>query len=205
LKKAATRNRFTEEQQRAAVADLQNMTIAKVVAKYGCSSASLMTWKKKYGTATKSAGRPGAVRMASAHSAPEVAAFQDDRRVADLEEENQRLRRLLLDGFIAREQHPKLQRIAGILRDNKLKQLEQIMEALVAAEMGQVEPVTVSITELTTPQSDEGFVQRIDTREDSAGEPAEEGQADGAGERITGSEEPPPFRLRRRGKIVGGR
>jgi transposase-like protein len=58
LKKAVTRNRFTEEQQRAAVTDLQNMTIAKVAAKYGCSSASLMTWKRKYGT-SKPAGRPG--------------------------------------------------------------------------------------------------------------------------------------------------
>jgi hypothetical protein len=83
---------------------------------------------------------PG-VRTASARSAPAATAFQDDRRVSDLEEENKRLRRLLLDGFIAREQHPKLQLIAGILRDNRLNQLEQIMETLLAAEMRESEPV----------------------------------------------------------------
>jgi transposase-like protein len=176
LKKAATRNRFTEEQQHAAVADLENMTVAKVAAKYGCSSASLMTWKKKYGGRAKPAGRAGAVRAASVHPVSAAAALQDDRRVADLEEENKRLRRLLLDGFIAQEQQPKLQRIAGILRDNKLNQIEQIMETLLAAEMGQVEPVTVRLTEVTTPEGDTAFVEQPEVRESGGGEPAEESE-----------------------------
>ena len=42
---------------------------------------------------------------------------------------------LMLDGYIAREQHPKLRRIAQTLRDAGRNQLQRIMEIiLVAAE-----------------------------------------------------------------------
>jgi transposase-like protein len=130
MKKRNSRNRFTDEQQRAAVADLGNMTVAKVAEKYGCSSASLMTWRKKYSGMTKLAGRARAVTVTTAPPAPVV--VKNDERLSELEEENQHLRRLLLDGFIGNEAHPKLKWIAEILRDNKPNQLQEIMETLLA-------------------------------------------------------------------------
>jgi transposase-like protein len=110
------------------------MTIARVAEKYGCSSASLMTWKKKYSGMGKPAG--GASTVANVPTAsPASAVIQDDERLSELKEENQHLRRLLLDGFIGNEAHPKLKRIAEILRGNKPHQLQEIMETLLVADL----------------------------------------------------------------------
>jgi len=48
MAKSKERKRFTEQQQRAAVADLSTMTIDEAAKKHGCSAGSLWTWKRKF-------------------------------------------------------------------------------------------------------------------------------------------------------------
>jgi len=133
MAKAKVRNRFTEEQQRAAVADLATMTAKKVAKKHGCSEGSLWTWKQKL--AATGAAKPGAARRTAAPGAPTVSID----RVTELEGENARLRRLLLDGVIQNEQNPRLKRIAEIVRDGGHNQLQEIMEALLQPETASVQ------------------------------------------------------------------
>jgi transposase len=131
MAKAKVRNRFTEEQLRAAVADLATMTAKEVAKKHGCSENSLWTWKQKF--AATGAAKPRAARR-TAPGAPTV----NIDRVTELEGENARLRRLLLNGFIQNEQNPKLKRIAEIVRDGGRDQVQEIMEALLAPETASV-------------------------------------------------------------------
>jgi hypothetical protein len=51
-----------------------------------------------------------------------------------LKDENHSLRSLMLDGYIAREQHPKLKQIAQTLRDAGRNQLQRIMEIILVVE-----------------------------------------------------------------------
>ena len=132
MAKAKVRNRFTEEQQQAAVADLATMTAQEVAKKHGCSEGSLWTWKQKF--AATGAAKPRAARRTAAPGAPTVSID----RVTELEGENARLRRLLLDGFIQNEQSPKLKRIAEIVRDGGRNQVQEIMEALLAPDPASV-------------------------------------------------------------------
>jgi transposase-like protein len=140
MAKAKVRNRFTEEQQRAAVADLATMTAKEVAKKHGCSESSLWTWKQKL--AATGAPKPRAARRTAAPGAPTVSID----RVTELEGENARLRRLLLDGFIQNEQNPKLKRIAEIVRDGGRNQVQEIMEALLA-------PDTASVPRTADPEA----------------------------------------------------
>ena len=54
-----------------------------------------------------------------------------------LKYENQTLRGLMLDGYIAKEPHPKLRRIGQILRDAGSNQIQRIMEIILVAEGGE--------------------------------------------------------------------
>jgi transposase-like protein len=105
MAKAKVRNRFTEEQQRVAVADLENMTIEEAAKRHGCRASSLWTWKKKFQTGT---AKPRSRRTAAPIAT--TASLESDQRLADfeahvaeLEAEGGRLRRLLLDGFVQSE------------------------------------------------------------------------------------------------------
>jgi transposase-like protein len=134
MAKSKERKRFTEQQQRAAVADLSTMTIDEAAKKHGCSAGSLWTWKRKFGTTTKAGNRAGTP------SAPATLARIDrmaelEAQVAELEAEGGRLRRMLLDGFITNETNPKLKRIAEIVRDGGSNQVQEIMEALLQPEL----------------------------------------------------------------------
>jgi transposase-like protein len=121
--------RYTEEEKRAAVADLANMTADEVARKHNCSAGSLWTWKKKYSDATK----PRARRTGAPSTSPDRV-VELEAHVAELEAEGGRLRRLLLDGFMQNEQNSKLRRIAQIARDGGPNQVKEIMEALLAPE-----------------------------------------------------------------------
>ncbi len=129
--------RFTEAAKRAALADLKNgMTLEQTSKKHKCSTASLMQWKKTLGAAKAGAKRSSAKAVGSA-----VVPSQQTDRVVELEEENkylkdenQTLRSLMLDGYIAREQHPKLRQIAQTLRTAGKNQLQRITEIILVVE-----------------------------------------------------------------------
>ena len=133
MAKAKVRNRFTAEQQRAAVDDLATMTAKEVARKHGCSEGSLWTWKQKL--AATGAAQPRAARRTAAPGVPSVSID----RVTELEGENTRLRRLLLDGVIQNEQNLKLKRIAEIVREGGRNQLQEIMEGLLQPETASVQ------------------------------------------------------------------
>ena len=101
------------------------MTAKEVAKKHGCSESSLWTWKQKL--AATGARKPRAAHRTAAPGAPTVS-------VTELEGENARLRRLLLDGVIQNEQNPRLKRIAEIVRDGGRNQVQEIMEALLQPE-----------------------------------------------------------------------
>ena len=132
MAKAKVRNRFSEEQRRAAVADLATMTIDEAAKRHGCSAGSLWTWKKKFQTSAATSKPRG--RRSATPTAP--AAGVD--RLVELEAENSRLRRMLLVGFIQNESNAKLKRIAEVLRDGGHNQLQEIMETLLASEAASV-------------------------------------------------------------------
>lgn len=52
-----------------------------------------------------------------------------------LKDENRSLRSLMLDGYIAKEPHPKLRQIAQTLRDAGSNQLKRIMEIILVVEV----------------------------------------------------------------------
>jgi transposase-like protein len=133
------RKEFTDEEKRVAVADLANMTIEQAAKKHRCSASSLWAWKRDFQTGTS---KPRAARRSTTPGARTVSLEHDQERVAELEQENQRLRRLLLDGFIVSEHNPKLRRIAQIVRDAGKNQIQEIMETLFAPETPGVPPRT---------------------------------------------------------------
>jgi transposase-like protein len=130
--------RFTEAEKQAALADLTDgMTLEQVSKKHKCSSASLMQWKKTVGKGAKGAVKRTGAKVATPEPVPSM---QTD-RVLELEnenkhlqDENRSLRSLMLDGYIANEQHPKLRRIAQTLRDAGKNQLQHILKIILIAE-----------------------------------------------------------------------
>lgn len=130
--------RFTEAEKQAALADLKDgMTLEQASKKHKCSSASLMQWKKTVGKGAKVAVKKTGAKIAVSALVPSP---QTD-RVLELEnenkhlqDENRSLRSLMLDGYIANEQHPKLKRIARTLRDAGKNQLQHILEIILVAE-----------------------------------------------------------------------
>ena len=131
--------RFTDAQKQAALADLNDgMTLEQASKKHKCSTASLMQWKKTSGSSAKAADKRTPAKSRNSMSIPSA---QTD-RLMDLEDENKflkdenrSLRSLMLDGYIAREPHPKLRQIAQTLRDSGSNQLQRIMEIILVVEV----------------------------------------------------------------------
>jgi transposase-like protein len=135
--------RFTEAAKQAALADLKDgMTLEQASKKHKCSTASLMQWKKTLGSAKAAAQRTSAKVVGSAvvpsKQADRLVELEDENKY--LKDENHTLRSLMLDGYIAREQHSKLKRIAQTLRDAGRNQLQRIMEIILAAEAEEPAP-----------------------------------------------------------------
>ena len=137
--------RFTEAEKQAALADLKNgMTLEQTAKKHKCSTASLMQWTKTLGTSPKATGKRTRTKVATVSAIPSA----HDERMMELEDENkylkdenQTLRSLMLDGYIAREPHPKLRRIAQTLRDDAGRnQLQRIMEMILVVEAEEPAP-----------------------------------------------------------------
>jgi Transposase len=134
--------RFTETEKLAALADLRNgMPLAQTSKKHKCSSASLMQWKK----AMAGAAPAGTKRTGAKLGGPEAIGSVDAGRLIKLEDENkhlrdenQSLRSLMLDRYIAKEPHPKLRRIAQTLRDSEVNQVQLIMEVILAADAEEI-------------------------------------------------------------------
>jgi transposase-like protein len=130
--------RFTEAEKQAALADLKDgMTLEQASKKHKCSSASLMQWKKTVGKGAKGAVKRTGAKVAVSASAPSPQAdrvLELESENNHLQDENRSLRSLMLDGYIANEQHPKLKRIARTLRDAGKNQLQHILEIILIAE-----------------------------------------------------------------------
>ena len=129
--------RFTEAEKQAALTDLKNgMTLEQTSKKHKCSTASLMQWKKALGVAKAGAKKRSAKVVGSAivpsKQTDRVVELEDENKY--LKDENQTLRGLMLDGYIAKEQHPKLRQIAQTLRAAGKNQLQRIMEIILVAE-----------------------------------------------------------------------
>jgi transposase-like protein len=135
--------RFTEAAKQAALADLKDrMTLEQASKKHKCSTASLMQWKKTLGSAKAAAKRTSAKVAGSAvvpsKQTDRLVELEDENKY--LKDENQALRSLMLDGYIAKEQHPKLKQIAQTLRNAGKNQLQRIMEIILAAEAEEPAP-----------------------------------------------------------------
>ena len=130
--------RFTEAERQAALADLKNgMTLEQAAKKHKCSTASLMQWKKSLGSSPKAAGKKPRTKATAASAIPSahterMMELEDENKY--LKDENQALRSMMLDGYIAREQHPKLRQIAKTLRDAGRNQPQRIMEIILVVE-----------------------------------------------------------------------
>jgi hypothetical protein len=129
--------RFTEAEKQAALADLKDgMTLEQAGKKHKCSTASLMQWKRALGGNAKTAAKRTSKAAASSSLPPahseRLMDLEDENK--HLKDENQALRGLMLDGYIAKEQHPKLRQIAQTLRNAGRNQLQRIMEIILAAE-----------------------------------------------------------------------
>jgi hypothetical protein len=131
--------RFTDAQKQAALADLKDgMTLEQASKKHKCSTASLMQWKKTLGASTKAPVKRTSATKVSSSAIPSAQAnrlmdLEDENKF--LKDENRSLRRLMLDGYIAKEQHPKLRQIAQTLRDAGSNQLQRIMEIILIVEV----------------------------------------------------------------------
>jgi hypothetical protein len=130
--------RFTDAQKQAALADLgDGMTLEQASKKHKCSTASLMQWKKTLGASAKAAVKPPTKTAGSSATPPAHAnrlmELEDENKF--LKGENQSLRSLMLDGYIAKEPHPKLRQIAETLRDAGSNQLQRIMEIILVVEV----------------------------------------------------------------------
>jgi Transposase len=130
--------RFTEAEKQAALADLKNgITLEQAAKKHKCSTASLMQWKKTHSSNLKAAGKRTPKKATAASGIPSshtarMMELEDENKY--LKDENQSLRGLMLDGYIGREQHPKLRQIAQTLRDAGRSQLQRIMEIILVVE-----------------------------------------------------------------------
>ena len=130
--------RFTEAERQAALADLKDgMTLEQAAKKHKCSTASLMQWKKSLGSSPKAVAKRTRTKATAASAIPSthtdrMMELEDENKY--LKDENQTLRSLMLDGYIAREPHPKLRQIAQTLRDAGRNQLQRIMEIILVVE-----------------------------------------------------------------------
>jgi len=130
--------RFTDAQKQAALADLKDgMTLEQASKKHKCSANSLMQWKKTLGASAKAAVKKTPTKTVGSSATPPAHAnrlmeLEDENKF--LKDENQSLRSLMLDGYIAREPHPKLRQIAQTLRDAGSNQLQRIMEIILVVE-----------------------------------------------------------------------
>ena len=131
--------RFTDAQKQAALADLKDgMTLEQAAKKHKCSANSLIQWKKALGASAKAAVKRTPAKNVSSSAISSAQAnrlidLEDENKF--LKDENQTLRSLMLDGYIAREQHPQLRQIAQILRDAGGNQLRRIMETILVVEV----------------------------------------------------------------------
>jgi hypothetical protein len=145
--------RFTDAQKQAALADLNDgMTLEQASKKHKCSTASLMQWKKTLGASAKAAVKRTPTKTVGASAIPSAQAdrlmdLEDENKF--LRDENRSLRSLMLDGFIAKERHPKLRQIAQTLRDAGSNQLQRIMEIILVVEV----EAPVSSESLERPES----------------------------------------------------
>src|SRR5580658_4800486 len=130
--------RFTDAQKQAALADLKDgMTLEQAAKKHKCSANSLIQWKKALGASAKAAVKRTPAKNVSSSAISSAQAnrlidLEDENKF--LKDENQTLRSLMLDGYIAREQHPKLRQIAQTLRTAGKNQLQRIMEIILVVE-----------------------------------------------------------------------
>ena len=131
--------RFTDAQKQAALADLKDgMTLERASKKHKCSANSLMQWKKTLGSRAKAAVKRTPAKNVSSSAISSAQAnrlmdLEDENKF--LKDENRSLRSLMLDGYIAREPHPKLRQIAQTLRDAGSDQLQRIMEIILVVEV----------------------------------------------------------------------
>ena len=131
--------RFTDAQKQAALADLKDgMTLEQAAKKHKCSANSLMQWKKTFGASAKAAVKKTRAKSGNSMAIPSAEAdrlmdLEDENKF--LKDENRSLRSLMLDGYIAREPHPKLRQIAQTLRDAGSNQLQRIMEIILVVEV----------------------------------------------------------------------
>jgi Transposase len=145
--------RFTDAQKQAALADLKDgMTLEQASKKHKCSANSLIQWKKTLGASAKASVKRTPAKNVSSSEIPSAQAnrlmdLEDENKF--LKDENQSLRSLMLDGYIAKEQHPKLRRIAQTLRDAGSNQLQRIMEIILVVEV----EAPVSSESLDRPES----------------------------------------------------
>jgi hypothetical protein len=128
------------------------MTLEQASKKHKCSTASLMQWKKTLGASAKAAVKRTPAKSGNSMAIPSAQAnrlmdLEDENKF--LKDENRSLRSLMLDGYIAKEQHPKLRRIAQTLRDAGSNQLQRIMEIILVVEV----EAQVSSESLDKPES----------------------------------------------------
>jgi len=114
------------------------MTLEQASKKHKCSAASLMQWKKTFGASAKAAVKRASTKAAGSSAIQSAQAnrlmeLEDENRF--LRDENQSLRSLMLDGYIANEPHPKLRQIAEALRDAGSNQLQRILEIILVVEV----------------------------------------------------------------------
>jgi transposase-like protein len=130
--------RFTEAEKQAALADLKDgMTLEQASKKHKCSTASLMQWKKAFGVGVRASTKRVSSKVVESSSVPSgqtgrLMELEDE--IKQLRDENQSLRSLMLDGYMAKEQNPKLRQIARTLRDAGKNQLQHIMEIILDAD-----------------------------------------------------------------------
>jgi transposase-like protein len=131
--------RFTDAQKQAALADLKDgMTLEQAAKKHKCSANSLIQWKKTLGASAKAAVKRTRTKTVGSSATPPAQAdrlmeLEDENKF--LKDENRSLRSLMLDGYIAKEPHPKLRQIAQTLRDAGSNQLQRIMEIILVVEV----------------------------------------------------------------------
>lgn len=130
--------RFTEAEKQAALADLKDgMTLEQASKRHKCSTASLMQWKKAFGVGVRASSKRDSNKLVGSSPLPSVEtgrlmALEDENK--QLRDENESLRSLMLDGYMAKEQNPKLRQIARTLREAGKNQLQRIMEIILDAD-----------------------------------------------------------------------
>ena len=97
-----------------------------------------MQWKKTLGASAKASDKRTPAKSGNSMAIPSAEAdrlmdLEDENKF--LKDENRSLRSLMLDGYIAKEPHPKLRQIAQTLRDAGSNQLQRIMEIILVVEV----------------------------------------------------------------------